>query len=668
MLFGCQVSEPLGDAIPDGEPADGSGYIAFVLTEADAASPTSRGDIHKEYDDDYAHYEWFNRGSAQERAIVDNPECNRVLFFNTDNSYYGQSKLSKAGTGKENVYIGRKPGSLTAELPTQFLIVINGDPTRLDELNESLKTTGTDALKEVLNRLQILDPENPESIAMSDGYFTMTSSIYRAEDDDLIAGVTTKEDFQFYETREEALLPQNLLYFYVERILGKISVRVGDGELSFEKGDAILLQGPTPVKVRTAYQVDEGFDKDIVSTWRANLANWGINGIEKNTYLFKTLEKSPAIYPWTISSDFYPRWSEYRLYRSYWAIDENYYDGIYPDQFRIALDEDGVRSGSVNTVYSDNYDPSEGLVQGDYTLIYRSYNAFGKRADSKYSVENTYDEVVLDGQDMSTRPWLRCGTHVIVTAQLIIDELDKDIDRTKVDEHGFIKGVSDKYFSNGLYWTKTSLVEQATVALVTNVYFNSGEDPIRNVLGTGNVEFIDNDEDNPLHPQTPLVDENGTALSVETANDVFELVPAFIKGGDGWVTIALKKGKQLKALHADGTKADITEEQLVSYIYRFTNLAKHYNEGRMYYALPIRHNVDSKNFENGGLKVSTADYGFVRNHWYRLTINNLMLPGTPVDDPDQPIIPNNEPDDKSLGINIEIIPWHIVDIYVGNLQ
>lgn len=665
LLPGCLRNDKDVETGPStGEDTSAGGYVAFFLDEEE-----SRSDIHKDYDDSYAHYEWFNRGTKNERTIADAPEANRVLFFNADNSYYGEAKLAKTPT--ENVYLGEKPVGGAATAPTQFLIVVNGDPDRLDALNAELAAAGTDALKLCLNWLQELDDENPESTAMYKGeYFTMSSSIYQTEEDHWLDGVTVKENFQFYETREEALLPENLLRFHVDRVLAKVTVRIQDGELTFGNNDVMILRGATTVKIREFYSIEDGTtDKDVMSGWSANIASWGINGIEKNTFLFKRLVETPDSYPWQIPSDFYPRWSEYRLYRSYWAVDENYSTGFYPYQYRVALGEESpVKSATTNTIYSEDYDPSVGFAKDDYTLIYRSYNAFGTRSDHKYSVENTYDECVLADEDYATKPWLRCGSHVIVAAQLIVDALDKDVDLKKVDENGFIAGVSDKYFSNGLYWSKEALMQQAVSTLVSNLTYNDPLDGIRNVLGEGNLEeFIDNDENNPL-AATPLVDSEGTVISAENAEEYFELAPAFIKGGDGWVTIHLKEGKVLKALHEDGTMADISEEQLVSYIYRFTNLARHFNEGRMYYALPLKHNVDSKNFEKGYEKVSTGDYGMVRNHWYRLTINEALLPGTPVDDPDQPIIPNPEPDDKSLGVDIEIIPWHIVDIHVPNLQ
>ena len=89
----------------------------------------------------------------------------------------------------------------------------------------------------------------------------------------------------------------------------------------------------------------------------------------------------------------------------------------------------------------------------------------------------------------------------------------------------------------------------------------------------------------------------------------------------------------------------------------------------MYYAIPIRHNLNSQSYEEDPVtEIRTGDYGVVRNTWYRMTLNSVLKPGTPVDDPDQPIIPNPEPDDKSLGVEVEIIPWRTVDIKVDQLR
>ncbi|MCH5221502.1 MAG: Mfa1 fimbrilin C-terminal domain-containing protein [Muribaculaceae bacterium] len=653
-----------------------AGYLGFQLEDAEASSRST----HKEYDDDYERFEWFNKGTANERAIIDNSESNRVLFFNSDYSYYGSGKLSRPEiTGlKSNIYVAQKPLEVEG-LPAYALVVLNADPERMDVLDTDLYAAGTSAVKTVLNYINEVDTDNPESLAMYDGHFTMSSTAYRGEEVDTISVLTPLNPAGpvFYETVEEAVMPENLTTFYVERLLSKFTLIIKDGNRRFNTTDAIIINGPNKLKIRQEYAPADGLAKDIMSDWKINLVNWGINGLEKNTYLVKTLVENPVAFPWDLKENFYIGWNSPTLYRSYWALDENYSTGIYPDQYRQALDVEGVLAATTNNIYTADYSATEGLAKGDYTLIYKPYNAYTDRTENKYSLENTFDVSVMNDQDIASQPWLRCGTHIILTAQFIVNEIDKDVDLTNVDATGFISGVADKYFSNGLYWSEKALKEQAIATLMTNIYYNKKGDQIADVVNGGFVEYINSDE-HVLDDVAPVADGEGNALTHEelavNADKYFEFGPAFIKGGDGWVSLKKKDDVTLKARYINKdtgeiTLGEITDAQLVSYIYRFTNLAKHYKEGRMYYALPIRHNLESESFESNPVTtVVTGDYGVVRNTWYRLTINSIQRPGTPVDDPDQPIIPNPEPDDKSLGVEVEILPWRTVEINVNELH
>lgn len=692
-LVGCIQEDFHGDATDNNGPEESilqqAEYLGFQLKDAEISTRST----HKEYDDDYERFEWFNKGTADERAIIDNPECNRVLFFYSDYSYYGSGKLQRPAsvTVPENVFVAKRP-VITEELPAYALVVLNGDPKRLDNLDIALSAAGTDAVKTVLNYFNEVDTDAPESMAQYNGYFTMSSTMYSTEEGSIAGLKSLRTDTPvFYETIEEAVLPENLTTFNVERILAKFTLIIKEGNKKFGTGEAINIKGLNTLKVRKFYQVEKGEEekgsvnggKDFFSSWSINLVNWGVNGLEKNTWLIKRIALNPTEYPWMPDGNFYSGWNSPSLFRSYWSIDENYSSGIYPDQYRQALDDaENVKSATTNNIYSSNYLGS--LEKGDYTLIYKPYSAYTDRTENKYSVENTFDESILSEQDLSTQPWLRRGTHILLTAQFLIDEIDTEVDKTKVDENGFLLDkVADKYFSNGLYWSESALLQQAVATLMTNLYYNKEGNSykISNVLGEGYVDYINENGKPPLDTDCPVEDGNGILLtheflmgSDETTGELnvykyFEFAPAFIKGGDGWVTLKKKDDVTLYARYIDKSIRKITDEQLVSYIYRFTNLAKHYKEGRMYYAIPIRHNLDSPNFETSPVtKASTGDYGVVRNTWYRMTINSILSPGTPVDDPDQPIIPNPEPDDKSLGVEVEIIPWRTVDINVEQLH
>lgn len=91
--------------------------------------------------------------------------------------------------------------------------------------------------------------------------------------------------------------------------------------------------------------------------------------------------------------------------------------------------------------------------------------------------------------------------------------------------------------------------------------------------------------------------------------------------------------------------------------------AKGYTEGRMYYAVPISNDSSRENASDFGQR--TGDLGAVRNHWYHYRFTSLTSVGVPVQNPDQPIVPNNEPSLLGLGFEVRIIPWHVVDVDVN---
>ena len=690
-LWACSQ---MPDHIPDAEepdiPAPAAGFIGIQLMDSEATQ-TRADDTHREYNDRYEYFEWFNKGTADERAIINSADNNRVLFFNSDFSFFGSYGLTKptAVTSTSNIYVAQTP--LEKDDVAYALVVLNADKTRLDELETKLDALAdkTSAVELVLSHLFEVDTDDPESLAMAEDvdkkkYFTMTSTVYCDEDTNQVTVLTPLSGQIFFESEEEALRSENLTTFYVERVLAKFTLLISnkDGDKRFNEYDApIIVNGANKLKVRQEYAPADGLAKDVMTDWKINVVNWGLNGLEKNTYLIKRLlEPSAGSYPWTINGNFYTGWNAPNLYRSYWGVDENYTEGFYPDQYRQALDVEGVEAATGNNIYSGDYAEADGLKRKEYTLIYKPYNAYQDLTENKYTLENTFDPVVLSEQDLSTKPWLRCGTHIIMTAQFIIDEIDKDIDLTG-NQPGFITGVKDKYFSNGMYWSEKALKEQAVATLMTNIYYNKKGDEIKNVIGSGSVDFINTDE-HPLDDDAPISAsiDGGERKVLEhkdlatNADTYFEFAPAFIKGGDGWVTLKKKDNVTLYARYVNkesGTvdEQELSEEQIVSYIYRFTNLAKHYKDGCMYYALPVRHNLESISFRNDPVTdVRTGDYGVVRNTWYRLTITSIQVPGTPVDDPDQPIIPNPEPDDKSLGVEVEVIPWRTVEIEVDQLH
>lgn len=92
--------------------------------------------------------------------------------------------------------------------------------------------------------------------------------------------------------------------------------------------------------------------------------------------------------------------------------------------------------------------------------------------------------------------------------------------------------------------------------------------------------------------------------------------------------------------------------------------ASFYNEGMMYYNIPIEHLRQGKKFTAADFKtdgLEEALYGVVRNHYYLLTVNKIENLGKAVYDPDEKIVPDDD-DVKNyfVGAKINILSWKVV--------
>lgn len=76
-------------------------------------------------------------------------------------------------------------------------------------------------------------------------------------------------------------------------------------------------------------------------------------------------------------------------------------------------------------------------------------------------------------------------------------------------------------------------------------------------------------------------------------------------------------------------------------------------DGRAYYYVPIKH------LENTG---ELAEYGIVRNHFYKITLSGITGFGTPVYDPEKvvdPIVPTYE--NTYLAARVQVLQWRVVN-------
>lgn len=161
------------------------------------------------------------------------------------------------------------------------------------------------------------------------------------------------------------------------------------------------------------------------------------------------------------------------------------------------------------------------------------------------------------------------------------------------------------------------------VALTFSQYYTSTDATNYTQLSKDDIDFKDPDGTMQQYRVTPTL-----------ANDPAGTKKYYTKTNTGTTPTfrEVNKADVLAAIEAD--KAEIRRD------------------GRAYYYVPIKHIGDP-----GEL----AEYGIVRNHFYKITLSGITGFGTPVYDPDKvvdPIVPTYE--DTYLAARVQVLQWRVV--------
>ena len=141
-----------------------------------------------------------------------------------------------------------------------------------------------------------------------------------------------------------------------------------------------------------------------------------------------------------------------------------------------------------------------------------------------------------------------------------------------------------------------------------------------------------------------LVDANNGKVNVQ------------VKDG---VTLYKRSGTDPDYSYTAFVDADYTSLNSILAAFNKTNVAIGYKGGLMYYNIPIEH---LNPIEPNQGSVEEANYGVVRNHYYKVTVNTLENVGKGIYDPDEDIVPGDEDDERYyLGASIQILSWKIVE-------
>ena len=622
------------------------------------------------------------------------------------------------------IYVAQVPQIEGEKLPTSCAVIINGRPSRLDALAITLSTFVSDgesktAEEYLRNRLtdkltadEVLN-EGPSAAfyTITNGaitnYCTMSNSVYGETNS--IDGTGKEicfnplEDKNFFATEEEAKNadPDKIVVVHVERMAAKVEVTYASTMKKYNGEDFSGEISPDDLTGVTYPIILSAGEKDSVLNqgnhkvkWAALMWGWSLNGENMQEYTFKNLDdtkttvyddKAPAEEDKhfdnakkEITQSYFDWWNDVPRYRSYWAVDAAYRNPeVYPTQYRNA--KDSIAS-------TRPYEDVSGEIQKNCPLYYYSYqdirmrisgyqksggswadptqlgNLLGSRK-FRYCLENTLGQPLLEGNNYQA-----ASTHAIFIAQLLFDDeikkvydLIEDAGDDFIDREtslSVVTSVADKYYSNGYFYSDSAYRQECYNKLYKTL--TSGEKTIKDVFGGGsNIEIP------ILSTGDDAITINGKNLTSdsfekdETIRALFDLIEAEVVNGDGEQMFALAEDSYTLTLkHKEGGKTTtISATQFKSLVYSAIGVAYHYANGRMYYYVPIRH----LNNDHTPGYYEVGDFGVVRNHWYKLEVEELVKPGIPVSVPTQPIIPNVDPEDRYIGVNIHIIPWHVIN-------
>lgn len=165
------------------------------------------------------------------------------------------------------------------------------------------------------------------------------------------------------------------------------------------------------------------------------------------------------------------------------------------------------------------------------------------------------------------------------------------------------------------------------VALTFSQYYTSTDGATYTQLSKDDINFKDPDATTQQYLVTPTLADApaGTKYYTKTTTGT---TPTFTE---------VDKNTVLAAIEAD--KAEIRKD------------------GRAYYYVPIKHLGSTDTNAN-----AIAEYGIVRNHFYKITLSGIKGFGTPVYDPSKvvdPIVPTYE--STYLAARVQVLQWRVVN-------
>lgn len=484
----------------------------------------------------------------------------------------------------------------------------------------------TDVLKVVKNTYTFTESVEGQNTQ----YFLMTNSGY-FDGDDKYQIATKIKDF-VYPTPEEAQNSE-VITIYVERVAARVDFKIAN--------DA-------PQKYTVRYG-DDDYELTFVPL------KWGLTATEKENYVLKNMQSTLSMYSNSDYAQGFKDWISYQRRRTYWAETPKYNSYTYPASGISATGKSLAYITDASTEFAPN---------GAFSTLYTFEHTFS--AKDLTTASNAY----------------AVPTSLLFTAQYSATKKEDNSIALNGVQNGFyirtIANIKHIYLvDNGKSTNKNDLLvaylKEQTVLWTKNEPTVDGEEPTYTRIG----EEAYNDFD-IVNTKTFY---NKDDEWVESSN-AYTLQAKATQSKDYYYSTYVKANGDTPA-HYEYTK--ITSETLTNAnkaIQQNVGSAFLYAGGRTFFYIPILHYItdnykvtsdsdgeDSYNYTGDFVRDNeekilnkTGEFGIVRNHIYRLTLNKIEGLGHGIPGENYPLIPNPDGENQwFFHAKLDVLSWHVVE-------
>lgn len=565
----------------------------------------------------------YEYGEADENKV----ETYLLLFYDAQGNLVGTSEEGLDNETQyedvhQNVAVIRKGTAkvtLTegSQMPTQFLTVINPS----DVIREKLYTSNLSVVNSILvGKGGVDDIEDTWDVEPG---FLMSNSVYYSDANgtSLVMATSLGEGLLYSseEAAEKALENgSSYINVYVERLAVKGNVQLGGTDIVEPITNVLDVDG-------NPYELT------------FNVLKYDVTATAPASYFVKNLRPYNEY-----SNTGFATWlNATNDYRSYWA----------------------------QSCYSTDNETTSFPVVGDtkdYILDYKSTtdveNSGKDLGDNIYFAENTLRQRRFT--KLTENPWTGTTAFLLNGKYTVTDAADKEVEKYAEDfylsaENDYSTGELKKIYR---IFNKSEAITKFAAIIKEHKIVATNENGVLDAEKLGIVHkatFFDaagkKQENNPANRVTiQLVNEKGEVLTEPTGIYVYT---GESTSDDGTVTDTWREATkdELQAIN------EKIEKEVVGTMMM-------YNAGRAFFYIPIKHytgnwtNDDAKvNFPNVD-KVITGNFGVVRNHVYKLTVNKITGLGIGVGpNPDIPEIPDPEPvQNYYINAQLNVLQWHVM--------